>query len=138
MKFKPLLATPPTVTTTFPVVAPAGTDVAMLVEVQLVVVAGVPLNVTVPEDPKFVPVIVTAVPTGPEVGFRLIITGVTTEIVSVRVAVPVPVALVALSVTVDVPAAVGVPEIIPVDVFTDSPAGNPVALKLVGEFVAVI
>ena len=73
MKFTPLLATPPTVTTTFPVVAPAGTDVAMLVEVQLVVVAGVPLNVTVPEDPKLLPVIVTAVPTGPEVGDRLVI-----------------------------------------------------------------
>ena len=44
----------------------------MLVEVQLVVVAGVPLNVTVPEDPKLVPVIVTAVPTIPDVGFRLV------------------------------------------------------------------
>ena len=39
------------------------------------VVAGVPLNVTVPEDPKFVPVIVTAVPTAPDVGFRLVIEG---------------------------------------------------------------
>ena len=47
--------------------------------------------------------------------------------VSVSVAVPVPPALVALSVTEEVPAAVGVPEIRPVPVFTDSPAGNPVA-----------
>jgi hypothetical protein len=78
VKFTPLLATPPTVTTTFPVVAPVGTDVAMLVEVQLVVAAGVPLNVTVPEDPKLVPVIVTAVPTIPDVGFRLIMLGVAT------------------------------------------------------------
>ena len=75
VKLTPLLATPPTVTTTFPVVAPAGTDVAMLVALQLVVVAVVPLNVTVPVDPKFVPVIVTAVPTAPEVGFRLVIVG---------------------------------------------------------------
>jgi hypothetical protein len=80
VKFTSLLATPPTFTTTFPVVAPAGTDVAMLVEVQLVVVAGVPLNVTVPEDPKLLPVIVTAVPTGPEVGDRLVICGDTVEV----------------------------------------------------------
>ena len=33
----------------------------------------------------------------------------------------------ALRVTVEVPAAVGVPEINPVPVFTDSPLGNPVA-----------
>ena len=75
VKLTPLLATPPTVTTTFPVVAPAGTDVAMLVDVQAVVVAVVPLKVTVPEDPKFVPVIVTPVPTAPEVGLRLVIEG---------------------------------------------------------------
>jgi hypothetical protein len=48
-------------------------------------------------------------------------------IVRVKVAVPVPAALVALSVTEEVPAAVGVPEINPVPVFTDNPAGNPVA-----------
>jgi hypothetical protein len=47
--------------------------------------------------------------------------------VRVRVALPVPPALVALSVTDEVPAAVGVPEIKPVPVFTDSPIGNPVA-----------
>ncbi len=78
VKLTPLLATPPTVTTTFPVVAPLGTDVAMLVALQLVTVAAVPLNVTVLVpcvDPKFVPVIVTAVPTGPEVGDRLVMLG---------------------------------------------------------------
>ena len=48
-------------------------------------------------------------------------------IVSVRVAVPVPLALVALNVTFEVPAEVGVPEINPVALFTDRPAGNPVA-----------
>ena len=47
--------------------------------------------------------------------------------VSVRVALPVPPLLVALSVTVEVPAAVGVPEISPVPVLTARPAGNPVA-----------
>jgi hypothetical protein len=76
VKFMPLLATPPTVTTTFPVVAPVGTDVTMLVALQLVVAATVPLNFTVPDVPKFVPVIVTRVPAAPEVGDRLVIVGV--------------------------------------------------------------
>jgi hypothetical protein len=58
--------------------------------------------------------------------------------VSVRVAVPDPAAFVALTVTVDVPAAVGVPEMRPVPLFTDRPVGNPVAPKPVGAFVAVI
>jgi hypothetical protein len=47
VKSRPLLATPPTVTTTFPVVAPTGTFTSMLVAVQLEDVAAVPLNVTV-------------------------------------------------------------------------------------------
>ena len=55
------------------------------------------------------------------------ITGAGTEIVSDKVALPVPVLFVALSVTVDVPAAVGVPEMRPVLVFTLRPAGKPVA-----------
>ena len=50
-----------------------------------------------------------------------------TAMVSVRVALPVPPAFAALSVTVEVPAAVGVPEINPVVGFTDKPAGKPVA-----------
>jgi hypothetical protein len=58
--------------------------------------------------------------------------------VKVNVAVPVPPAFVALNVTLEVPTAVGVPEITPVLVLTDSPAGNPVALKLVGVLLAVI
>ena len=58
--------------------------------------------------------------------------------VKVSVALPVPPALVALIVTLYVPAVVGVPEINPVLVSTLIPAGNPVALKLVGLFVAVI
>ena len=53
-------------------------------------------------------------------------------------ALPVPPALVALIVTEEVPVAVGVPEISPVLVFTESPAGRLLAPKLVGELVAVI
>jgi hypothetical protein len=49
-------------------------------------------------------------------------------IVKVNVALPVPPALVALIVTLYVPAVVGVPEITPVVVFTLRPAGSPVAL----------
>ena len=52
--------------------------------------------------------------------------------------VPVPPAFVALSVTVEIPAACGIPEITPVMVLTDRPAGRPEAPKLVGLFVAVI
>lgn len=58
--------------------------------------------------------------------------------VSVKVAVPVPAALVALIVTVDVPPEVGAPEIKPVPLSTDRPAGKPVALKLVGEPTAAV
>jgi hypothetical protein len=79
VKRLPLLATPPTVTTTFPVVVPVGTVVAMLVALQLVTVAVVPLNLTVLVPcvaPKFVPVIVTEAPTAPALGERLAIVGV--------------------------------------------------------------
>src|SRR5215831_2111190 len=78
VKLTPLLARPPTVTTTLPVVAPAGTVTAMLVLLQVVAVAAVPLKVTVLLPcvaPKFVPVIVTGVPTVPEVGLRVLIVG---------------------------------------------------------------
>jgi hypothetical protein len=78
VKGAPLLATPPTVTITFPVVAAAGTGATMLVVLQLVAVAAVPLNLTVPVPcfaPKFAPVIVTGVPTGPEAGLRLVMLG---------------------------------------------------------------
>jgi hypothetical protein len=77
-KLTPLLATPPTVTTTFPVVAPAGTVATMLVALQLVGVAAIPLNVTVLVPcvaPKFAPVIVTDVPTTPDAGFKLVMLG---------------------------------------------------------------
>jgi hypothetical protein len=48
VKAEPLLATPATVTTTLPVVAPAGTTATIDVALQVVIVlAVVPLNVTV-------------------------------------------------------------------------------------------
>jgi hypothetical protein len=54
-------------------------------------------------------------------------TGATTPIASVKMALPLPVRLAALNVTLEVPADVGVPEILPVLLFTLSPAGKPVA-----------
>ena len=64
--------------------------------------------------------------------------GAAAEIVSVRVALPAPELLVALRVTLEVAAVVGVPEINPVEVLTDRPAGKLAAPKLVGKLVAVI
>ena len=54
------------------------------------------------------------------------------------VAVPVPVVLVAERLALVVPAAVGVPEMRPVVVFTDNPPGRLAAANEVGEFEAVI
>jgi hypothetical protein len=77
VKLTPGLATPPTVTTTIPVVAPVGTVTTMLVALQLVDVAATPLNVTVPlVVPKFAPATVTDVPIAPDVGLRLVMPGV--------------------------------------------------------------
>ena len=82
-KVTPLLANPPTVTTTDPVVAPEGTIVTMVVALQLVGAAAVPLNVTVLVPwvaPNVVPLIVTESPTTPEVGDRLLIFGPTVKV----------------------------------------------------------
>ena len=59
-------------------------------------------------------------------------------IVSESVRFPVPPEFVAPKVTVEIAAVVGVPEMRPEPVFTVKPAGNPLALKLVGLLVAVI
>jgi hypothetical protein len=81
-KFGPLLACVPTVTITFPVVVPTGTVVTMLVALQTVGTAVVPLNVSVLVPcvaPKFVPVIVTVAPTAPKAGVSRLITGPTVK-----------------------------------------------------------
>src|SRR3989442_12210705 len=64
-------------------------------------------------------------------------TGVAAVIVTASVWGPVPPVLVALRVTVEAPALVGVPVMSPVVALSARPAGNPVALKLVGFFVMV-
>ena len=78
VKLTPLLLTPPTVTTIFPVVAPLGTGTTPLEGPQLVGVALVPLNFTVLvpcDEPKLLPLMVTDVPTVPEFGLTLVMLG---------------------------------------------------------------
>ena len=58
--------------------------------------------------------------------------------VRASVAEPVPLTFVALTMTLQKPPEVGVPLIRPVEVFTLSPAGRPLAPKEVGLFKAVI
>ena len=157
VKLAPLLATPPTVTTTFPVVAPVGTGATMLVALQPVGAAVVPLNVTVLLPcvaPKFAPAMVTAVPTTPEVGFKLLMLGaaaVTVKLVPLLATPPtvtttfpvvapvgtgatmlmalqlVGVAVVPLNLTVLVPCVA--PKFAPV-IVTDNPTAPEVGLKL--------
>lgn len=79
VKTTPLLARPPTATTTLPEFAPAGTRVRIVVWLQNVGVANVPPNETVLEPcvaPKPAPLRATDVVTAPDVGLRLIRTGV--------------------------------------------------------------
>src|SRR5947209_20206785 len=86
VKLTPLLAFPPTVTTTVPLVAPFGTGAAILVLLQLVGVAVVPLNLTVLVPcvgPKFSPLMVTEMPIAPEVGDKLLIMGKTVNVTPV-------------------------------------------------------
>ena len=67
-----------------------------------------------------------------------VMTGTALRVIT-RMAVPVPVALVAERVTLKVPAAtLGVPETTPVLELMERPLGRPVALKEVGELSALI
>jgi len=107
-----------------PVVAALGTVTAMLVPLHVVTVALVPLNVTVPVpcvELNPVPVIVTAVPTGPELTDRLVILGAATTVkLTPLLAVP------AVTTTLPVVAPVGTGTTI------------DVALQLVGVAVVVL
>src|SRR5512138_2754622 len=157
VKLTPLLARPPTVTTTLPLVAPTGTGTTMLRADQLVGVAVVPLNVTVLVPcvaPKLVPAMVTDVPTGPLVGVSVVMLGGTVTVkltpllarpptVTTTVPVVAPagtgttrldadqlvgVAVVPLKVTVLVPCVA--PQVVPAMV-TDVPTGPLVGVSVV-------
>src|SRR2546423_9388431 len=58
----------PTVTTTVPFVAPVGAGTTISVGLQLQGIAVTPLNLTVPLDPRLLPVMVTAAPMPPMLG----------------------------------------------------------------------
>jgi hypothetical protein len=154
----PLLFTPLAKTTTLPVVAPVGTVTLIEVALQLVTVAVVPLNSTVPlpcVEPKFVPVTVTAVPTAPDVGDKLVRLGADTTVkltpalftplaftttlpvvapvgtvatIDVALQLPIAVAAVPLNLTVLVPWVE--PKFVPV-IVTDAPTAPDVGDRLV-------
>ncbi len=79
-------------------------------------------------------------PTVPAAFRVLVMTGGNSVVLMVMtsVLVLVPAEFVAEIDTFVTPAAVGVPEMTPVVVLTDSPGGRPVALNDVGELVAVM
>ena len=122
----------------------AGTVAVSCVAETNVVVSGVPFQFTVEPETKFVPFTVNVNPVGlpavAQVGLSELMVG-TALIVITSVALAVlqgPAPLLALIVTLVVPAVVGVPEITPVLVLTLRPAGSGLAVKLVGLLVAVI
>jgi hypothetical protein len=81
-KVTALLAVPPTVTTTPPLVDPLGTVTTMLVSPHAVTLAVTPLKVTLLlpcVEPKLVPATVTMVPTVPLEGVKLVIAGAVDE-----------------------------------------------------------
>jgi hypothetical protein len=154
-KLNPLLATPPTVTTTLPVAAPAGTGTMIELVPQVVGVAAVPLKVTVLVpwlDPKLFPFMFTEVPPAPLVGDRLVMFGTTMKfspllevpltvttklplvapegtVVTIDVGLqPVAVTAVPLKVTVLAPCVV--PKFVP-PIVTDAPTGPELGDKLV-------
>src|SRR5438477_12739198 len=78
VKVTPALATPLTVTTTLPVVAPAGTGATIEVALELAGVATVPLNVAALfpwVEPKLPPAMVTDAPTAPAAADKLLMLG---------------------------------------------------------------
>ena len=108
----------------------AGTIAVSLIEDTNVVVRAEPFQLTVEVETNLVPFTVKvncALPAVVEVGLIEVMVGTGLLIVRVSVALPVPPALVALMVTLNVPAVVGVPEINPVAGSTDNPPGNPSA-----------
>jgi len=135
----------PTVTEAVPGVAmsAAGTVAVSRVADTNVVASGLPFQFTVEVETKLVPFTVSVncgPPAAVQFGLSELIVGALLMVIT-RVAVAAlqePAPLLALMVTLVVPAAVGVPEIAPVLVFTLRPAGSVLALNVVGLLVAVI
>jgi hypothetical protein len=122
---------------------PLDTVAVSRVEETKVVVSGLPFQFTVEPETKLVPFTVSvncAPPAVAQAGLSELIVGAAVIVItSVALAVlQEPAPLLALTVTLVVPALVGVPEITPVLVLTVRPAGSGLAVKLVGLLVAVI
>jgi hypothetical protein len=80
VKLDALVAVPSSVVTTMgPVIAPAGTVAVIVPELLTVNVAALPPNETAVAPVKFVPVIVTPVPTAPIAGAKEVMAGVTVK-----------------------------------------------------------
>jgi hypothetical protein len=123
-----LIVTPLVVTEIFPVEAPTGTCVVMLVGDDAETVVVTPLNLTtfsIGVAPKFVPVIITSAPTAPLVGLKLVIVGVDKIIKLVALLMVTP-----LTVTVIFPevAAFGTITVILVEVEETTTAFTPLNL----------
>jgi hypothetical protein len=121
----------------------AGTVAVSFVAETNVVVSAVPLQFTVEPETKLVPFTVSVNPAPPavaQVGLSELMVGTALMVItSVALAALQELApLLALMVTLVVPAVVGVPEITAVLVLTVRPAGSGLAVKLVGLLVAVI
>jgi hypothetical protein len=121
----------------------AGTVAVSCVAETNVVASGVPFQFTVEVETKLVPFTVNVncpSPAVAQVGLSELIVGLALIVITkVALAVLQGLApLLAVMVTLVVPAVVGVPEITPVLVLTLRPVGSGLALKLVGLLVAVI
>jgi hypothetical protein len=90
-----------------PVVAPAGTVATICVAVFDVIVAVVPLNFTDVAPVRFVPVMVTEVPTGPVVGVNDVIVGLAQVPLTAKLTLSFEVPLAFVTVIVPVTAPVG-------------------------------
>ena len=144
MKATPLLLTPPTVTTTFPVVAPVGTGTVIDVLDQAVGVPVATLNFTVLlpwVPPKPVPVMMMEAPTWPDELERPEIFGATDRLALLLLIpftvtttlLPPPVALLGIGAAIEVGAQLeGLAEMPPsVTVFPDAEFPNPVPVMVI-------
>jgi hypothetical protein len=138
VKLVALVAVPPAVVTLIgPVVAPAGTGATICVAAWEVTTADTPLNLTEVGLSRFAPVIVTEVPTGPEVGKNEVIVG-SAATVKFAALVAVPAAVVTL--IGPVVAVTGTVVAMVVDVLVPMTAATPLNLTEVApaRFVPVI
>ena len=126
VKFVAEVAVPPAVVTeNVPVVAPLGTLVVICVALFAVTTAVVPFNFTAVAAVRFVPVMVTVVPTGPLVGEKLVIVGDEAAVVTVKFVVELALPPVVVTETFPVVAPLGTVAVIWLPLFTANVAVIP-------------